>query len=323
MGYDDDGRQNFEYAPATCNLAEFCGLLRESLRNPDSDIVYARGGANSVRTWRRFSHAIRPLGILAGMKPSGEGIWLGSGRHISYLHQDAHFNFFAMVVGIKRVLLYPLEAIGDLYPSPFYGGIAGTTSSFVRPRAPDPQKFPRFVNAQKHAWVALLDEGDVLCLPPCWWHYVEAAPGLNLMINTFVWALPPRVERQFEVMMRKCIRAALDLSKEELLEVRNALYQATASQAGDLPGRVKTLSRTLSRFLQPDIPDYWRRIARCYYDHYIFQINGPPVAAYPERHAAWVRQERSLELRFRHWFRFHRGRLQMMWRRHMAPGIVP
>jgi hypothetical protein len=323
MGYDDNGRQNFEYAPATCNLTEFCGLLRKSLHNPDSDIVYARGGANSVRTWREFSRAVRPLDILAGMKPNGEGIWLGSGRHISYLHQDAHFNFFAMVSGIKRVLLYPLEAIGDLYPSPFYGGIAGTTSSFVRPRAPDPQKFPRFASAEKHAWVALLDEGDVLCLPPCWWHHVEAAHGLNLMINTFIWALPPRTERQFEVMMRKCIRAALDLPREELLAVRNGLYQATDGQGANLSGSAKALSRRLSRFLRPEIPDYWRRIARCYYDHYIFQMNGPPVPAYPERHTAWARQEASLELRFRHWVRFNRGRLQMIWRRQMAPGIVP
>ena len=147
MGYDENGRQNFEYAPANCKLSEFCGLMRTNLRNPDLDIMYARGGANSVRTWRKFSQAIRPLGILTGMKPNGEGIWLGSGRHISYLHHDAHFNFFAMITGIKRVLLYPLEAIGDLYPTPFFGGIAGTTSSFVRPRAPDPQKFPRFTSA--------------------------------------------------------------------------------------------------------------------------------------------------------------------------------
>jgi hypothetical protein len=323
MGYDENGRQNFQYAPATCRLDEFCGLLRTSLHDPDSDIVYARGGANSVRTWRKFSQATRPLGILSGMKPNGEGIWLGSGRHISYLHQDAHFNFFAMITGVKRVLLYPLEAIGDLYPSPFYGGIAGTTSSFVRPRAPDPQKFPRFTSAAKHAWVAMLDEGDLLCLPPCWWHHVEAAPGLNLMINTFIWALPPQKERQFEAMMRKAIRAALDLSAEELSAVRKDLYGPAGSQKTGLSGPARALSRRLSRFLQPDIPGYWQQIARCYYDHYIFQINGQPVPSYPERHAAWARQEASPGLRLRHWARFVRGRLQMIWRRQMAPGIVP
>src|SRR5262245_53939629 len=225
MGYDQNGKQNFKYAPASCRLSEFCALMRTALQDPASDILYARGGANSVRTWRQFSQAIRPLEILRGMSPNGEGIWLGSGRHISYLHQDAHFNFVAMITGIKRVLLYPLEAIGDLYPTPFYGGIAGTTSSFVRPRAPDYQKFPRFANAAKHAWVAVIEPGDLLCLPPCWWHYVEAAPGLNLMINTFVWALPPRKERQFEVLMRNSIRTAFSLSKQELSSVRNRLYQ--------------------------------------------------------------------------------------------------
>jgi hypothetical protein len=326
MGYDEDGKQNFKYAPASCKLSEFCALVRAALQDPDSDIFYARGGANSVRTWREFSQAIRPLDILRDMKANGEGIWLGSGRHISYLHQDAHFNFFVMVAGIKRVLLYPLEAIGDLYPTPFYGGIAGTTSSFVRPRAPDHQKFPRFADAAKHSWLALIEEGDLLCLPPCWWHYVEAAPGLNLMINTFVWALPPRKERQFEILMRKSIKTALGLSKEELSTVRNHLYQRSGGEApvrSSCSRSARVLSRKLTRFLRPEIPGYWQKIARCYYDHYIFQLNGHPVPTYPEQHTNWVRQETSLRQRCRVWLRFNRNLFQMMWRRQRARGIVP
>lgn len=327
MGYDDDGVQNFKYAPRRSTMSELCAQMRVALVDPRSDILYARGGANSVRTWYRFSRAIRPLEFLRGMKPNGEGIWLGTGRHISYLHQDAHFNFLAMVMGVKRVLLYPLEAIGDLYPSPFYGGIAGTTSSFVRPRVPDHEKFPRFAYAAKHARVAVIEEGDLLCLPPCWWHYVEAAPGLNLMINTFAWALPPRQERQFEVMMRKAVRTALDLSQEELSSVRSQLYQplentqASPKSNGSSPAR--TLLHALSRFLRPDIPGYWRQIARTYYDHYIFQINGHPVSTYPERHAAWARQEASLKQRCRLWLRFNRDLVQMAWRQKRASGIVP
>jgi hypothetical protein len=326
MGFDQNGKQNFKYASASCKLSEFCALMRTALQDPDSDILYARGGANSVRTWRGLSQAIRPLDILKGMNPNGEGIWVGSGRHISYLHQDAHFNFFAMVTGVKRVLLYPLEAIGDLYPTPFYGGIAGTTSSFVRPCAPDQERFPRFSHAAKHAWVAVIEEGDLLCLPPCWWHYVAAAPGLNLMINTFVWALPPRKERQFEVLMRKSIRTACGLSKQELLSVRNRLYQQVSDEAPTKPSLSrsgKVLLRRLYRFLRPEIPGYWQNIARCYYDHYVFQLNGHPVSAYPEQHTNWVRQETSLRERCRKWLRFNRDLFQMMWRRKRARGIVP
>jgi Cupin-like domain len=326
MGYDENGKQNFKYAPASCKLSEFCVMMRAALRDPDSDVLYARGGANSVRTWSEFSQAIRPLNILRGMSPNGEGLWLGTGSHISYLHQDAHFNFLAMVTGIKRVLLYPLEAIGDLYPTPFYGGIAGTTSSFVRPRAPDSQKFPRFTNAAKHAWVTLIEEGDLLCLPPCWWHYVEAAPGLNLMINTFVWALSPRKEREFEVLMRKTIRTARRFSKQDLSSVRNHLYLRASGKAPVQPRlsrSARVLSGRLSRFLRPEIPEYWQRAARCYYDHYIFQLNGHPVSTYPEQHANWLRQEATLKERCRKWLRFYRDLVQMMCRRKMARGIVP
>jgi hypothetical protein len=258
------------------------------------------------------------------MKAHGEGIWLGSGRHTTYLHQDAHFNFFVMVKGIKRVLLYPPEAIDDLYPTPFYGGIAGTTTSFVRPCAPDEQKFPRFANAATRSCVAILEEGDLLCLPPCWWHHVEAAPGLNLMINAFIWALPPRTERRFKILMRKSIQRAQRLSRRELSSARGDLYRTSDDDvpvAASLSARA--LSRSLSRFLQPDIPRYWQKIARCYYDHYIFELNGHPVSAYPEQHSIWARREASIGQRFRHWFRFHRGVLQMMWQRIRARGIVP
>jgi hypothetical protein len=326
MGYDAAGIQNFKYAPNSCKLSEFCEMMRAGLRNPDADVLYARGGANSVRTWPAFSQTIRPIPFLRGMTPNGEGIWLGNGRHTTYLHQDAHFNFFSMVTGIKRVLLYPLEAIADLYPTPFYGGIAGTTSSYVRPGAPDAQQFPRFAAAARHAWVAHIEDGDLLCLPPCWWHHVEAAPGVNLMINTFVWALPPRQEYRFEVMMRKAIGAALGLPKEELAGVRNHLSHASNGRPPLEPIRseaARALARRLSRFLQPDIPAYWQKIARCYYDHYIFQTNGHPVSAHPERHARWASQEAFLGQRLRQWYRFTRGMTQMKWRRRRAQGIVP
>jgi Cupin-like domain len=326
MGYDEHGNQNFRYSPWSCKLSHFCGLMRTALHDPDSDILYARGGANAVRTWKGLSQAIHPFEFLRDMEPSGEGIWLGTGRHISYLHHDALFNFFAMITGVKRVLLYPLEAIGNLYPTPYYGGIAGTTSSFVRPCAPDLERFPRFQSTEKQAFVATLEEGDLLCLPPCWWHYVEAAPGLNLMINAFVWALAPQKLREFHILMRESIGIALSLRKEELLAVRERLYPL---ELHSMPARstlsrsAKTLLHGLSVFLKPNIPGYWQQIARCYYDHYVFQLNGHPVSTYPERHTRWVRQEKSPSQQFRQWFRFNRSLLRMRWQRKRATGIVP
>jgi len=116
------------------------------------------------------------------------------------------------------------------------------------------------MNAAKHAWVALLDEGDLLCVPPCWWHYVESGPGVNLMINAFVWALSPRRVRQFEVLMWKSMRTALGLSKEELASVRSQLYpQASGKKCGmtNLSKSGRVLLQKLSRFLGNDIPGYW------------------------------------------------------------------
>jgi hypothetical protein len=326
MGYDEHGRQNFSYALAECSLSEFCEALRAARNDPCADVLYARGGANALRGWRDFSAAIRPLPMLKGMAAHGEGIWLGSGRHTTYLHQDAHFNFFAMLAGTKRVLLYPLEAIADLYPTPFFGGIAGTTSSFVRPVAPDYETFPRFRHAASQSWSAILGPGDLLCIPPCWWHHVEAAPGLNLMINAFVWALEPRTEYAFEVAVRNSSAIALRLAPDELRIVRQRLYEsrdtAKDPNAG-LSRQAHILRRTLARFLTPPIPPYWQKIARCYYDHYIFQVNGEPVPVHSEQHAKWLREEASLTQRLRQWLRFQRGLLRMRCHSLRARGLVP
>ena len=326
MGYDEHGRQNFEYALAKCTLSDFCERLRAYQDDPQADVLYARGGANALRSWTDFANSTRPLSMLRGLKAHGEGIWLGSGLHTTYLHQDAHFNFFAMVAGSKRVILYPLEAIADLYPTPFFGGVAGTTSSFVRPVTPDYGRFPRFRYAAKQSWVAVLEPGDLLCIPPCWWHHVEAARGLNLMINAFAWALEPRLEYQFEVAMRKSIAIALTLNAAELSDVRERLYATSDVRVHgnvDLSQQARILLRTLARFMKPAIPGYWQKIARCYYDHYIFQINGEPVAAHPERHAAWARSEAAAKQRLRHWLRFRRALLQMRYRYVRAHGLIP
>ncbi len=183
---------------------------------------------------RDFTEAIRPLELAeprACGTPNGEGIWLGNSRPRDLPAVRTRISTFSRWwAGIKRVLLFLPEGepspISD--PTPFYGGIASTTSSYVRPAsAPDLHRFPRFNDAARHSSVTQIEEGDLLCIPPCWWHHVEAAPGVNLMINAFVWSLPPRQEYEFETLVRKSIRVASGLVEEE--------YQA--SEAGCIRDR--------------------------------------------------------------------------------------
>jgi hypothetical protein len=102
------------------------------------------------------------------------------------------------------------------------------------------------------------------------------------------------------------------------------LYNGSSSEAHvEFSRSGSALAQKLAQFLQPDIPGYWQKIAKCYYDHYIFQLNGDPVPTYPERNMIWVKQETLLRQRFRQWFRFNRGVIQMMWHRRRAVGIVP
>jgi hypothetical protein len=140
-----------------------------------------------------------------------------------------------------------------------------------------------------------------------------------------VWALAPRSVREFEIVMRNSIRTALTLSTEELSAARKELYRLNgdASPATDRSRSAAALARQLRRFLTPEIPAYWQRIARCYYDHYVFRVNGEPVPTYPERHVSWVRRQCSLEQRCRLWLRFNRDLARMAWLRKRATGVVP
>ena len=48
---------------------------------------------------------------------------------------------------------------------------------------PDLERFPRFAEALKHAFVAELEPGDAIFIPALWWHGVEASGGFNILVN--------------------------------------------------------------------------------------------------------------------------------------------
>lgn len=95
--------------------------------------------------------------------------WFGPGGTVSPLHHDPKHNFLAQVVGQKRVLLYSPEDTKYLYPHPTR--LLSNTSS-VDPENPDFQTHPEYKNAK--GWECLLEEGEMLYIPPTWWHHVRA-----------------------------------------------------------------------------------------------------------------------------------------------------
>lgn len=113
-------------------------------------------------------------------------IWLGN--HITVpAHFDEAHNIACCVSGRRRFTLFPPEQVGNLYIGPLDFTPAGAPVSLASrgeaAGAPDFERYPRFRDALAASFVAELEPGDALYIPPIWWHQVESIGALNILVN--------------------------------------------------------------------------------------------------------------------------------------------
>ncbi|XP_031488369.1 lysine-specific demethylase JMJ30 [Nymphaea colorata] len=95
--------------------------------------------------------------------------WFGPSGTVTPLHQDPHHNLFAQVVGKKYMRLYPSKISEELYP---FEESMLSNSSKVDLDNPD---FAEFSKAENLDFTdCILEEGEMLYIPPKWWHYVRS-----------------------------------------------------------------------------------------------------------------------------------------------------
>jgi hypothetical protein len=109
-------------------------------------------------------------------------IWLGN-RITTPTHLDEWNNLGCVVAGRRRFTLFPPEQIENLYIGPLDFGHTGAPMSVVSLRNPDLGRFPKLPTALKAAVTAELRPGDVIIIPPLWWHHVESLESLNVLVN--------------------------------------------------------------------------------------------------------------------------------------------
>lgn len=110
---------------------------------------------------------------------------MSGGGAVSPLHYDAAGSFLAQARGTKRLVLFPPSATAALYPYPPDHPLHRRSRvDLYAPPARTAARFPRFAaEALPSALEATLEEGDVIFLPPGWWHHIETCSALSFSIG--------------------------------------------------------------------------------------------------------------------------------------------
>ena len=103
-------------------------------------------------------------------------VWIGSRLATTPCHHDELHNFFVQIHGKKRFTLFPPDAWSELQLYPKYHQYHRNVRADIESNAP---KRPGRVDVE-------LIPGDVLYLPPLWFHQVQALTDTSISAN--VWS---------------------------------------------------------------------------------------------------------------------------------------
>ncbi|MBB2487887.1 cupin-like domain-containing protein [Mitsuaria sp. WAJ17] len=151
-------------------------------------------------------------------------IWIGQRGSRIPMHYDSFDNLLVQVRGRKSVRLYPPSQTPYLYP-----GLDGVDfASHVDPEQPDLQRYPLFARAAG-AMDFTLETGEMLYLPPFWWHSIRALSNANISINYWydtAFGLPRQPLQQARDLLRLTLSQSKALPPVQLDVMRAMLRQA-------------------------------------------------------------------------------------------------
>lgn len=119
-----------------------------------------------------------------GTEMKSVNAWFGPAGTVTPLHHDPHHNILAQVVGKKYVRLYPASLSEELYP---HSESMLKNSSQVDLDNMDANEFPKIQDLE--FLDCILEEGEMLYIPPKWWHYVRSLTT-SLSVS-FWWSAAP------------------------------------------------------------------------------------------------------------------------------------
>lgn len=169
-------------------------FFRDHGRLP-KDVFYFRSVSSHMKTeranvWKDFPNLgkdfVLPDFVESVIKPRMHQACLriNSCSVSVWLHYDVMDNILCQIVGVKKVTLFPPSQWNNLY-------MVGSSSPLLSMSNPDLERFPKFVEAQKHMIEVTLHPGDVLYVPALWFHHLETLESpdggddYSISINVF------------------------------------------------------------------------------------------------------------------------------------------
>lgn len=127
----------------------------------------------------RLRHVAEAGPFLLNPEDSQLNLWIGNSV-ATHVHFDSYDNFYVQLVGDKHFTLCPPSASAALNPYPFLH----PSYSHSQLSATDAES--RYIQLEAGCVHAILRPGDMLYIPPFWWHDV-VSPSLSVSMN--VWSV--------------------------------------------------------------------------------------------------------------------------------------
>ena len=153
----------------------------QSTDSDSSSFLYFTGDIDQLGEWA--IKEIEPFEELLSLNPRHSSInaWIGQPHVIAHCHYDGYHNFYAQLYGKKRFLLLRPTNWPGLYPYPFLHPSHAQAQVNVS-SLEEQSKFPLVQKVE--TFEAVLEPGDLLYIPPLWFHEVES---LDVSISVNVW----------------------------------------------------------------------------------------------------------------------------------------
>lgn len=195
----------FEFEKARLSLAEYIERAVEA----DAPETMYWSGARVFELWPMLVDHIdldRP-DLFNQALMALPRMYIGPAGSFSPIHFDHAPNFTAQIVGRKRWVFYAPDQTEFLYRYPWHHFLGHFSTINTREKLEDFDRFPLFERAQ--AWEAVVEPGDMIYVPPKWWHHVSSLdPTISLH---FFWKTWPQYALQ---LARRPLWKALGKSQQ-------------------------------------------------------------------------------------------------------------